>query len=498
MTRPGEPPGTSAEPLHADRQRRALQASVDGAELTLEQLWLRYFTLGGEAGPVEIEAYLAGLLPLPLLQGDLLAHAVNEHLDELLAARRVPYSTDREAGRPAHRPLTALLELLRDSHLVAPDRLAALVDTTARTLGVRAVPYLVDHDQRVLVPLPGPGAHDRGPLPVDSTLAGQAFRQVETVATTTDGQARLWVPMLDGLQRLGVLDALLPDPSDLADPLLRAECEALATLLAHLVTTAGARGDALDAVRRSAPRSPAAELVWQLLPPPNAGTEMVSVAGWVLPTERVGGDAFDYSLSETAVQLAIFDAMGHGLTAGLVSTTAVTAYRNARRNGADLSEQVRAIDSAVAEQFGDGTFATGVLVELDLVSGRLLYCCAGHPPPFLLRDSRVVKRLDGALRVPFGLDREDVALAEERLQPGDWLVLHTDGITEARDSAGALFGEPRFIDLLERQAASGQPPPETVRRLSHAVLGHQNGVLQDDATIVLAAWTSPGSSNRRP
>lgn len=75
------------------------------------------------------------------------------------------------------------------------------------------------------------------------------------------------------------------------------------------------------------------------------------------------------------------------------------------------------------------------------------------------------------------------------LQLGDWLVLHTDGITEARDAAGEFFGEERLVEFLEREAAADAPPPETVRRLVRAVLRHQDGVLQDDATVVLARWS---------
>jgi len=106
----------------------------------------------------------------------------------------------------------------------------------------------------------------------------------------------------------------------------------------------------------------------------------------------------------------------------------------------------------------------------------------------VLRHGKVVKRLESSADVPFGLGRADVAIAQERLQPGDWLALHTDGIPEARDSEGTFFGEQRLIDTLERHAAAHLPLSETVRRLSRAVLEHQAGVLQDDATLVLAAW----------
>jgi hypothetical protein len=138
-----------------------------------------------------------------------------------------------------------------------------------------------------------------------------------------------------------------------------------------------------------------------------------------------------------------------------------------------------------------------VLAELDLVSGRLRYIAAGHPYPLLMRDGRVVKSLTGGRRSLFGLPTANMSVAEEFLEPGDWLTLYTDGITKARDEAGNLFGEERLVDFLRREAASSHPPPETVRRLVHAVMRHQRGVLQDDATILLARWDAQLRPERR-
>jgi serine phosphatase RsbU (regulator of sigma subunit) len=69
-------------------------------------------------------------------------------------------------------------------------------------------------------------------------------------------------------------------------------------------------------------------------------------------------------------------------------------------------------------------------------------------------------------------------------------VLYTDGITEARDETRNFFGLDRLIGHLERSASAGLPAPEMLRRLTHDVLDHQKGVLQDDATLVVAQWSS--------
>jgi serine phosphatase RsbU (regulator of sigma subunit) len=101
----------------------------------------------------------------------------------------------------------------------------------------------------------------------------------------------------------------------------------------------------------------------------------------------------------------------------------------------------------------------------------------------------VVKSLSAGRRPPLGLGGPELTVGEGFLQPGDWLALYTDGITEGRNGSGAWFGEERLVDFLSQALAAGRPPPETVRRLSHAVVAHQDGLLQDDASILLACWS---------
>jgi hypothetical protein len=78
-------------------QRRRFEESLRHADVGMEELWLRYFTLGGQAGQFEVEAYIHGAIALPALQRDILAHALNERLDELYSdAPRAPYSHPAE------------------------------------------------------------------------------------------------------------------------------------------------------------------------------------------------------------------------------------------------------------------------------------------------------------------------------------------------------------------------------------------------------------------
>jgi serine phosphatase RsbU (regulator of sigma subunit) len=470
-----------------DRQQSALRTAYQHADLTVEQLWTRYFALGGDADLLDVDAQLAGLGTLAPGQWDVLAHAVNERLDELITQHRVPYSRPVRPGRPVSGPLAALAGLLESARSSPPEHLPALARTAGNALGVQVTLHLIDHEQRKLVRLPTPS---RSRLGVEGTLAGRAFRTVRILSSDHEDQARLWVPILDGGDRLGVMEVELSSLAELYDPALRQQCQWLASLVGYLIASMHSYGDLLERPRRSQPLTPSSELIWQQLPPLTAATDTFVLAGMLEPSYDAGGDAFDYALSERTVSMAIFDAMGHGIQAGLMAAAALAAYRSARRDARSVFDQARAIDDVVARAFSGSAFVTGVLAELDVATGRLRYVNAGHPTPLLLRHGRVVKELNRGRRVPFGLGSGGLTVAEESLEPGDWLALYTDGITEARNAAGDWFGEARLTDFLTREIAAGQPPPETVRRVTQAVLAHQGSLLQDDASILLARWSS--------
>ena len=470
-----------------EAQRTAMESAVRYAGLSLEQLWTRYFALGGDLDLVEIDGFLAGLMQLPQLQRDMLAHAVNERLDELFGQRRVPYSSVVRLRRPTTGPLAALVQLIDGAHEAPPDRLPILAAEAGRALGVELHVHMVDYEQRRLTRLGVTAGQPSPVIAVEGTLPGRVFQTVRILPSEANGRPRLWVPLLDGADRLGVLEVEVGSAAELYDPALRDQCWWVARMLGHLAASMGQYGDELEQARRTRPRVASAELLWHQLPPLTAATDTFVLSGLLEPSYHAGGDAFDYAMSEDSVSLGVFDAMGHGMEAALMAAAAMSGYRSARRDARSLFDQARSIDEVVGH-FPASAFVTGVLAELDVRSGRLRYVSAGHPPPLLMRGGKVVKSLTGGRRVPFGLESTTLAVAEEFLQPGDWLVLYTDGITEARDAAGAWFGEERLVDFLTRSAAAAHPPPETARRLIAAVLDHQGGLLQDDASILLACW----------
>jgi hypothetical protein len=382
---------------------------------------------------------------------------------------------------------TLLGDLLDGSHLARPDRLPQVIAEVAARSGWKAQLYVVDDDERELVPQNVGDGEQPPNETVDGSLAGRCFRSMEMTTSHDDGS--LWVPLIDGVDRLGVLRLRmtdLPDPLT-ARPDVVAEVRWFSHLVAHILASKSAFTDSVHRARRTGPRTVASELIYSMLPPLTVACDGLVLAGRLEPRDRVAGDVFDYAIDDGVAHFALADATGHDLNASLIGAMVLAAYRSGRRDGRSLEETIELIDSTL-EASGSHTYATGVFAQLDLESGVLRYTRAGHSPPLLLRRSRVVKPLDGGHRILLGIRSEERAVAEERLEPGDWVVMYTDGITEARDVEGDFFGLERLIGIVERGAAAQEPAPEVLRRITNDVLGHQRGVLQDDATLVLAQW----------
>ena len=380
-------------------------------------------------------------------------------------------------------PLTSLL---RASHLLSPEDLATVVAAHAHGLGVlETVLYLADYEQATLLPLAGEDVPERQELPIEGTLAGRVFRRVEVITSPADAHTRMWLPLLNGVERLGVVELTLPDPPD-EDTVAR--IRAYVSLVAELVVVNDAYSDVFSRLRRRKTLSLAAEMQWELLPPLTFGTERVVITGGLEPAYDVGGDSFDYAVNGDIADLLVIDSVGHGLPAAVLASIAISAYRHARRNMLDLPDIAVEIDAALKTQIGESQFATGVLARLDLSTGRLRWINAGHPEPLILRATALVAPPRCPPSPPLGLQEGKPSCCEVRLEPGDRLLLYTDGITEARSPAGEFFGEQRLADFISTAAAAGDPAPETVRRLMHNVLAHQADQLQDDASIVVLEW----------
>lgn len=393
-----------------------------------------------------------------------------------------------------------LAGLLEASHLAALEQVPELVGEHAAYAGLSEVLiYLADLQQEVLRLLTGHGKGARedadgepSELRIDGTLAGRGFQETRVLLQTgAEGKAgQWWVPILDGTERLGMLR--VSAPADKVEAM-----RALASLVALLVVSKRSHSDSYARLVRTRPMHVAAEMQWKLMPPLTfASTEMV-IAAAMEPAYEVGGDAFDYAIAGDVAHLGIFDAMGHDVSAGLTASLALAGCRNNRRQGVDLTTNTTKIEETLINEFGRSTrYVTAILADLNTATGVLTWVNRGHHPPVVIRGGRWTISLTCRPAHPMGLALGlPVTVCREQLQPGDRVLLYTDGITEARCASGREFGLKRFVDFIIRHSADGLPVPETLRRLIRSVLEYHDGQLQDDATVLLAEWH--GTAQRR-
>lgn len=380
--------------------------------------------------------------------------------------------------------LELLLGFLWRTHMSTAGDLPRIVAEQLDGIGARDTSLLlVDYEQRVLKPL-GSGSGD---VPVAGTVAGRAFSSTAVVVLPADeqGSRRVWLPLLDGTERVGAMGVTLdrePSKGDLEF------LERFAHLTAMIIVTKDAYSDRFKVVRRRKRMTIASELVQEMAPPLVFATRDLTVAGMLEPAYDNGGDAFDYAVNERVLHAAIFDAMGHGLAAAGVAAFALAAYRHSRRSGHDLARTYAVIDDAVGRQFPEDRFVTAAIAQLDLDTGLLQWISAGHPPPLLLRGGRHPRLLETTPATPLGVTAgpELPAVAGEALEPGDLVLLYTDGLTESRDEDGRMLGTDGLGEFIERQAAAGETAPETLRRLQQVIVDRVD--LRDDATALLLQW----------
>jgi len=390
---------------------------------------------------------------------------------------------------------TMFTEVLRRTHLSAAHDLSTVVAEEARAIGVdRLVLYLVDYEQKVLVPVPGPDTGERHAVPVRGTIPGRAYASGTILDTEAIGGRRVWLPLLDGTERLGVLELSFPGSENELSERAVAVCERVSHFTACLLVTKDAYSDVFKLLRRRAAMSTASELLREMVPPAVLATDDFVLAAVLEPAYDVGGDAYDYAVNHDRLHLGIFDGVGHGLAAAGVTTFALSVYRHSRRCGKGLAGMYEAIDVELDEQFPAGRYVTACLAELDAKSGRLRWISAGHPAPLLLRAGRFIKELSARPSPPMGLKLAERApvVGDESLESGDLVLFYTDGLTEARRPDGRLFTTERLAEVIEREAGSGQAAPDTLRRLREAIIERGEGAVRDDATPVLIEWRRGG------
>jgi serine phosphatase RsbU (regulator of sigma subunit) len=317
-------------------------------------------------------------------------------------------------------------------------------------------------------------------VPLDGTPYQRAVVSQSVQILSEDGRYRVFAPVTDRGDALGVLElvvGLRPDAE------FEERVASAAHALAYVVIANRRHTDLFESVQRSAPFSLAAEIQRRLLPSAfTCEAAQFTLAGWLEPASHVGGDTFDYSVDRDILHVSMTDAMGQNVRAAQLATVTLGSLRNSRRAKMSLAEQASKANDAMICHAQEHEFVTGLLLRVELRTGRATAVNAGHPWPYLMRDGHV-ECLELEADVPFGMLADSHYSAQDlRLQPGDRLVVVTDGFLE-RNASEAEFDVATAV-----METASLHPRDVVHAFKAAVLAATGAALNDDAAILCVDW----------
>ncbi|MEU4689858.1 PP2C family protein-serine/threonine phosphatase [Actinoplanes sp. NPDC023714] len=376
----------------------------------------------------------------------------------------------------------------------------AVTRELGEALGASSVSFLIaDVSGRALVRLAyvpfgprGEGRRDGDEvatvLPFDGGPQEEALRTQAVQVVGGDAEWTVLAPVTERGEVIGLLEIVVgTEPS----PQALSEIARTAHALAFVVIANRRHTDLFEWGQRTTPFNLSAEIQRRLLP--SAFTcegGSFTLSGWLEPAASIGGDTFDYSLARDTLHFSVTDAMGHGVASALIATLGVGSLRNSRRAGHSLTEQADRAGAAIAEHSpARGAFITAILGRLDLGTGTCELVNAGHVPPILVRDGRareVSLPRNTALGMFPGIGLKAGTLT---LEPGDRILVVTDGMYERRAAALDLPARLRALQELH--------PREAARALADGVLEVAGPKLQDDATLLIIDWHGHHGRPRR-
>jgi serine phosphatase RsbU (regulator of sigma subunit) len=252
-----------------------------------------------------------------------------------------------------------------------------------------------------------------------------------------------------------------------------------------------------EAAARSAGELEAARRIQTgLLPDPLAlfaGESAFSLRAVVEPARSVGGDFYDcFRLDDGRLFLLVADVSGKGMPAALFMALCKATLKAAAISArGDPGNALRRAAVDIGRDNPEAFFVTVFAAALDPRSGRLDYCNAGHEPPYARRPDGPLERLPRAERPPIGVPDDFPFVTQTRqLAPGEWLCAVTDGVTEAMDESGALYGPARLEQALETLPAAAAPDQVLATVRDDVKRFVKSAPASDDLTLLALRWSS--------
>jgi sigma-B regulation protein RsbU (phosphoserine phosphatase) len=228
------------------------------------------------------------------------------------------------------------------------------------------------------------------------------------------------------------------------------------------------------------------DLQMKLLPSTDLVAPEAEVTARVVPAESVGGDFYQlFRLGEQGVGIMIGDVSGHGYRAALIMALAMSASAIHAQNSAGPAQMLTALLGSLREELETTEMFISVFyAEVDAVKEKLSYANTGHPHAFVVREDGTITRLS-AESPPLGMTDEAPNASSVPWKKGsDLLVLFTDGISDARNTADERLGEERVLQIVA--ANRTLPTPQILEAVFTMLRGHITNVrIRDDLTLVV-------------
>ena len=247
--------------------------------------------------------------------------------------------------------------------------------------------------------------------------------------------------------------------------------------------------DVAELNRQKAELNIAQSIQMGLLEPDSFENEKVKISASMTTAKVVGGDLYDYHILDNGcVFVAIGDVSGKGITAALFMSRAITLLNNYSKLGYSPAKMLFEFNNNLAAHNPNMMFITAFVAVYDPESGELTYSNAGHNYPYII--SGKLTALDTENGIMAG-SFEDVDFPEYKVKmnPGDCLFMYTDGVTEAENKSGELFGETRLEQVLLKNKACGAD--NLLKAVTEEINAFAQGAEQSDDMTTLALQIKP-------
>ncbi len=225
--------------------------------------------------------------------------------------------------------------------------------------------------------------------------------------------------------------------------------------------------------------------------PPYPDREDIDIFASLTPAKEVGGDLYDFLILDDVFYFCVGDVSGKGIPASLLMAVCRNLFRTVAGQGMQPSEIVKSINDTMGESNESGMFITLFVAMIDLKTGHMTFCNAGHNPPVIINRQGEASFMNLVPNVPAGVfDGLDFEQQEIDTVDGLSLFLYTDGLTEAEDMQQRLYGEDRLIGQLS--GCQHESARELIEHVISSVRNHAGEAEQSDDLTVMAVRINVG------